>query len=163
MGPKWGPSGADRTQLGPMLAPWTLLSGISTRFCFNSSIIYRKGFLYEKEMVLIHFSNHWTFVQGIHQSPVNSPHKGQWHGALMFSLNCAWINSWVNLDLRCHHTHYDAHYDITALWCQCQDGILPGKEFPLSMRETNTGRLANLNKYWVRQVKNWSGQVEFYI
>ena len=28
MGPTWGPSGADRTQMGPMLAPWTLLSGI---------------------------------------------------------------------------------------------------------------------------------------
>ena len=26
MGPAWGPSGADRTQVGPMLAPWTLLS-----------------------------------------------------------------------------------------------------------------------------------------
>ena len=24
-------------------------------------------------------------------SPVNSPHKGQWHGALMFSVICAWI------------------------------------------------------------------------
>ena len=27
MGPTWGPSGADRTQVGPILAPWTLLSG----------------------------------------------------------------------------------------------------------------------------------------
>ena len=27
MGPTWGPSGADRTQVGPMLAPWTLLFG----------------------------------------------------------------------------------------------------------------------------------------
>ena len=27
MGLTWGPSGADRTQVGPMLAPWTLLSG----------------------------------------------------------------------------------------------------------------------------------------
>ena len=27
MGPTWGPSRADRTQVGPMLAPWTLLSG----------------------------------------------------------------------------------------------------------------------------------------
>ena len=26
MGPTWGPPGADRTQVGPMLAPWTLLS-----------------------------------------------------------------------------------------------------------------------------------------
>ena len=30
MGPIWGPSGADRTQVGPMLAPWTLLSGSIT-------------------------------------------------------------------------------------------------------------------------------------
>ena len=28
MGPTWGPSAADRTQVGPMLAPWTLLSGM---------------------------------------------------------------------------------------------------------------------------------------
>ena len=35
-------------------------------------------------------------VRGIHRSPVNSPHKGQWRGALMFSLICAWINGWVN-------------------------------------------------------------------
>ena len=27
MGPTWGPPGADRAQVGPMLAPWTLLSG----------------------------------------------------------------------------------------------------------------------------------------
>ena len=27
MGPTWGPSGTDRTQVGPMLVPWTLLSG----------------------------------------------------------------------------------------------------------------------------------------
>ena len=24
------------------------------------------------------------------------PHKGQWHGALMFSLICAWTNGWAN-------------------------------------------------------------------
>ena len=27
IGPTWGPFGADRTQVGPMLAAWTLLSG----------------------------------------------------------------------------------------------------------------------------------------
>ena len=38
-------------------------------------------------------------------------HKGQWRGALMFSLICAWINGWVNNgeagDLRCYYAHYD--------------------------------------------------------
>ena len=46
------------------------------------------------------------------KSPLNSPHKGQWHGALMFSLICFWINSWVNNceagDLRRYRAHYDA-------------------------------------------------------
>ena len=31
MVPTWGPSGADRTQVGPMLAPWTLLSGLESQ------------------------------------------------------------------------------------------------------------------------------------
>ena len=32
MGPTWGPSEADRTQVGPMLASWTLLSGWLWRY-----------------------------------------------------------------------------------------------------------------------------------
>ena len=31
------------------------------------------------------FPRYWPFVRRIHRSPVNSPHKGQWLGALMFS------------------------------------------------------------------------------
>ena len=30
-----------------------------------------------------HFPRYWPFVRGIHRSPVNFHHKGQWHGALM--------------------------------------------------------------------------------
>ena len=45
--------------------------------------------------------------------PVKSPHKGQWRGALMFSLMCVWINDWVNNreagDLRRHRGHYDVN------------------------------------------------------
>ena len=40
------------------------------------------------------------------------PHtKGQWGGALIISLICAWMNGWVNnreaSDLRSHRAHYD--------------------------------------------------------
>ena len=34
------------------------------------------------------FPRCWHFVRGIHQSPVDFPHKGQRRGALMFSLIC---------------------------------------------------------------------------
>ena len=50
-------------------------------------------------------------------SPVTGefPHKGQWRGALMFSLICTSINGWVNnreaVDLRRHR----AHYDVTVI------------------------------------------------
>ena len=58
-----------------------------------------------------HFPRYWPFVRGIHRSPLNSPHKGQWRGALMFSLIYSWINGWVNNgkagDLRRHRAHYD--------------------------------------------------------
>ena len=37
-----------------------------------------------------HFPRDWPFVRGIHRSPLNSPHKGQWRGVLMFSLICIW-------------------------------------------------------------------------
>ena len=54
---------------------------------------------------------YWPFVRGIYRSPVNSPHKGQWLGALMFSLICARINGQVNNreagNLRRHRAHYD--------------------------------------------------------
>ena len=60
-----------------------------------------------------HFPRYWPFVRGIHLSSVNSPHKGQWRGALMFSLICVWINGWVNnrkaSDLRRHRGHYDVN------------------------------------------------------
>ena len=58
-----------------------------------------------------HFPLYRPFVQGIHLSPVNCLHKGQWRRALMFSLNSVWINSWINNrgagDLRRHCTNYD--------------------------------------------------------
>ena len=65
---------------------------------------------------LKHFPHHWHFVQGIHCPLVNSPHKGQWCGALIFSLIYAWTNSWINNwdagDLR----HHCAHYDVIIMF-----------------------------------------------
>ena len=63
-----------------------------------------------------YFPRNWPFVRGIHRSPVNSPHKGQWREVLMFSLTCVWINDWVNNreagDLR----RQRAHYDVIVMW-----------------------------------------------
>ena len=46
MGPTWGPSGADRTQVGPMLAPWTLLSGLPSHINEENSTLEFKALTY---------------------------------------------------------------------------------------------------------------------
>ena len=81
-----------------------------------------------------HFPRHWPFVRGIHRSPVNSTHKGQWRGALMFSLIRDLIHGWVNNreagDLRRHQAHYDvivmqARLAYSTLCCTvCEQMIL---------------------------------------
>ena len=71
------------------------------------------------------FPRCWPFVRGIHRSLVNSPHKAQWRGALMFLLICVRINGWVKNreagDLRRHRIHYDVsvmiqHIDAWTKW-----------------------------------------------
>ena len=57
------------------------------------------------------FSVSLAICEGNSPVPKEFPHKGQWRGALMFSLICVWINDWVNIreagDLRRYCTHYD--------------------------------------------------------
>ena len=69
--------------------------------------------------------------------PVNSPHKGQWRGALMFSLICAWINDWVNNreagDLR----RYRGHYDVIVMY----EFLFVGESVPLNCPADSLGEL----------------------
>ena len=92
-----------------------------------------------------HFPRYWPFVRGIHRSPVKSPHKGQWRGALMFSLICVWINGWVNSresgDLRRNCAHYDVivmqrrHWVRTYHACDCIVSVYPGSQLLCCMNE----------------------------
>ena len=43
------------------------------------------------------------------------PHKGQWRGALMFSLICAWANGWTSCGYAGDVSRHDAQYDVTVI------------------------------------------------
>ena len=79
--------------------------------CMATSLLFHDTLSHDDVIKLKQFLRYWPFVRGIHRSPVNSTHKGQSRGALMFSLICAWTNGWVNNrdadDLRRHRAHYD--------------------------------------------------------
>ena len=116
------------------------------------------------------FSALLTLCEGIHRSPVNSHHKVEWRGALMFSLICAWTNGWVNNRwfetpppsswLHCYTVYPKkyAHGFCFAVLC-CGYTLT---DFPISIRLTslalwqsndcpsaNKATLMNMDKYFM--------------
>ena len=58
---------------------------------FFSYRLFRHGYSsswHDDIIIWKHFPRNCPFVRGIHQSPVDSPYKGQWRTALVFS-SCA--------------------------------------------------------------------------
>ena len=71
-------------------------------------------------------------------SPVSGefPHKGQWRGALIFSLICVWINGWVNNREAGDWRRYRAHYDVSVMiryHCQLFSFVFERTHLPLSI------------------------------
>ena len=108
-----------------------------------------------------HFPRYWPFVRGIHRSPVNSPNNGQWRGALMLSLICAWMNGWVNTretgDLRRHR----AHYDVIIMFFVVQHTVdlAPWRPCDVIVMLTNSGWLKTSksmeNMHVEKERQNW--------
>ena len=111
---------------------------------------------------------YWPFVWGIHWSLVKSPHKGQWCGALVFSLICTRINGWVNNretgDLGRHHTHYDVtvmytidpHYrEAVSLVASPQRGSVMGR--------LDAFMVVSLNTYLNQAIPTSEIRVQFFM
>ena len=89
-----------------------------------------------------HFPRYWPFVREIHRSPVNFPHKGQWRGALMFTLICARINSWVNNGEAGDLRRYPGHYDVIVMHA------LPSASLLLNCRSWWRHQMETFPRYW---------------
>ena len=81
--------------------------------------VARKMFLFDNNTWWRHqmetFSAILAICAGNSPVPVNSPHKGQWHGTLMFSLIYTRINGWVNTSEAGDLIRHRAHYDVTLM------------------------------------------------
>ena len=70
-----------------LLAEIDISSNVWTRvkpFCQLSSYSSMETNIDDDVIKWRHFSRYWPFVRGIYRPSMNSPHKGQWRGALMF-------------------------------------------------------------------------------
>ena len=110
--------------------------------CFHDDVIKWK-----------HFARNWPFVRGIHRSPVISPHKGQWRGALMFSLICAWINDWVNNREAGDSRHHRDHYDVIVMLSL---HVMFAKQLLIQSNAVITR--PNIVRYWINDCRN-SGRI----
>ena len=90
------------------------------------------------------FPRYWPFVREIHRSPVDSPHRGQWRGTLMFSLISAWTKGWANNRVAGDLIRHWTHYDVTVLF------TVPGYEQRFNKNAHTTPELS----FYVVMVKN---------
>ena len=86
------------------------------------------------------------------------PYKGQWRGALIFSLTCAWINYWVNNreagDLRRHRAHYDVRVMGTNL--STSDAFVAIMfKFVVRLRCHSLYVIVNAILISIQSLKNW--------
>ena len=96
-----------------------------------------------------HFLRYWPFVRGIHWPPVNSPRKGQWRGALMFSLICA-------LNKRLSKQSWGWWFDTPSrsLWRHC-NGRMENPIWTLTFTETESLPLTLFHRHkWVLPLSN---------
>ena len=67
MGPEWGPTGADRTQVDPILAPWTLLSGLLSVeiLWINCREVVMKIQICHSRKCILSTTQYWSFSLGL--------------------------------------------------------------------------------------------------
>ena len=115
IGPTWGPSGADRTQVGPMLAPWTLLSGLYIiHFMISKSefIIWSMFHLYHFMPLLYVASGYILLISYyiyIYARADSRFAPSQWETALL----CNDVSHWLGVGLEsAMYAEYIPHFLI---------------------------------------------------
>ena len=108
--------------------------------CHNNNVTTTGAISHDDVIKWKHFPRHWPFVRGIHRSSENFQHKGQWRGALTFSLISTCTKSWANNGDAGNLRRHRAHCDVIVMWRQSWHHNharfsvkLPRKEHPLRL------------------------------
>ena len=110
----------------PFSSPPTKFYVVKVALCFPSWLCMNDGVIKWDN-----FPHYWPFVWEIHRPPVNSPHKGQWRWALMFSFICAWRNGWVNNCEAGDSRRRRAYYDATVMALPFRVASIPAVRYDL--------------------------------
>ena len=107
------------------------------------SMLYQSRWRHQMEP----FPRYWPSVRGIHRSPVDSPHKGQWRGVLM----CTWTNGFKSKHwFETPWAHCDAIVMVSdymlqnVYYCRLYDILT---RLAIDMRQKSTYAKLNLINY----------------
>ena len=106
--------------------------------CLSTMLIIDEHYSHDDVIKCKHFPRYWPFVWGIHRSPVNSHQKGQWRGALMFYLICAWTKARLRKQSRlCWF-----ETPLCSLWRHCNG--------PCGWRSDYNVQFITVTSWWAR-------------
>ena len=113
MGPTWGPPGSCRPQMGPMLAPWALLSGMSSRAIYRKELKLGKS-CHNTTITLMAMTLQKSMLPGL-------DNKGD------FDISNMLINkhvSWIGLGLANNHRYAgdDMNQHLVSMWKHTYQG-----------------------------------------
>ena len=123
MGLTWGPPGADRTQVGPVLAPWTLLPGVFVKG--NVTQLWQNV----KTVCNVHVLQN-IFCYSLDSlelyTVINLIHKGRQSPVVVF---IKWMIKWPGVTSCMLTWHINMWHDY---WSDIH--LLPYKEYPLTIK-----------------------------
>ena len=98
-----------------------------------------------------HFPRNWPFVRGIHRSPVNSPHRGQWRGAKTLNWSMYHLTGTVSSSYTKAHCGVDILFPVRwhttkMTFTSCGDiGLL---QRPLNYAQSHDREQQATNQYY---------------
>ena len=123
MGPTWGPSGADRTQVVPVLVPWTLQSGRVTWTKFYVGMLgskCRKQCIYLNSFIM-YFSFH-TVGKWLESQCIIKAWRWPWclnQRSMMYALLNWYQSDWsicMKPVMKFIHEWFDPLWPSNAIW-----------------------------------------------
>ena len=127
-----------------------------THYLMYSNYLYMREIAQNAALFMMMSSNGNIFRVTVYLCGEFTGHKGQWRGALMFPLTCAWINGWVNNREAGVLRYHRAHYDITALFASYLNISILGE--PTKTRGRYHGVFCNIG-YWSETYSTHWGRV----
>ena len=102
-----------------------------------------------------HFLRGWPYVRGIYRSPVNSPPKGQWRGALMFFFDLRRNTRLNKQSRRWYLIRHRGHYYVIEMYVRLLRKCIHNKPIFSEVDKSDSANYCRNPTYWIKPLCGW--------